>query len=152
MYFSRGGHESFALEGPLGNCELQFSRSEEFIHLVHDQNGQLTGEKKAFGTGTRLPLPEEELKDGNTLIFQKLRSRSVRLIESGKAVAQISFGGFPNLLLWRASDQNMICIEPWHNLPDGPAHILFPQKEGIIALPPHGKKQFVRTIEYFTQS
>ena len=30
----------------------------------------------------------------------------------------ITFDGFPNLLLWRGGAGKFICIEPWTNLPD----------------------------------
>ena len=147
LYFSCGGHESFALKHPLDTYELQFSRAEQFVHLPHDGEGRLTGEKVELGAGTRLPIPQ--LKDGNTLILGGLRSRSVRLCErGGSALAQISFHGFSNLLLWRVGEENMICIEPWHNLPDGAERQEFSQKAGIIALPPQTKKKFVRKIEY----
>ena len=147
LYFSCGGHESFALKGPIDAYELQFDRAQRFVHLPHDGQGRLTGEKVDLGLGTILPIPA--LKDGNTLILGRLHSRRVRLCErGGRALAEISFQGFPNLLLWRVGEENMICIEPWHNLPDGPESMEFAQKEGIIALPPQKVRKFVRKIEY----
>ena len=147
MYFSCGGHESFALERPLQDYELQFSRKEKFVHLPHDEEGRLTGDTKELGFGTHLPIPK--LQGGDTLILGNLRSRRVRLCErDGRQLAEIAFSGFHNLLLWRVGQEQMICIEPWHNLPDGPNRQEFDQKEGIIALPPHAKKKFVRKIEY----
>ena len=147
MYFSCGGHESFALQRPLEDYELQFSQEETFVHLPHDGDGRLTGEQVELGFGTSLPIPP--LTRGNTLILGNLRSRHVRLCErEGKWLADISFSGFSNLLLWRVGEEQMICIEPWHNLPDGKASQEFPQKEGIIALAPHAKKKLIRKIEY----
>ena len=147
MYFSCGGHESFALSRPLEEYELQFSQREKFVHLPHDEDGRLTGDQEELGAGTRLPIPP--LAGGNTLILGALRSRRVKLCErDGKALAQISFAGFSNLLLWRVGEEKMICIEPWHNLPDGRREQEFSEKKGIITLPPHALKKFVRKIEY----
>ena len=152
MYFSCGGHESFALSGPLKNFELRFPHSEQFTTLLHDNEGCLTGVTHDLGEGTNFPLPEEFLTNGNTLIFRNLRSRYLWLCErGGKRLAKISFKEFKHLLLWRLDGKNMICIEPWHNLPDGAESIPFPQKEGIVALPPHQSKKFVRTIEYLAE-
>lgn len=150
LCFSCGGHESFALTRPLGEYELQFSRREKFRALLHDGEGKLTGETLDLGEGTGFPLPEAFLTEGRTVIFGDLRSRKVRLSEkSGRAVAEISYRGFSNLLLWRAGTAQMICIEPWHNLPDGAsAPAEFSEREGVVHVPPRGKHKFVREITY----
>ena len=149
LYFSCGAHESFALEHPIGEYELRFSRKEKYLSLLHDENGCLNGETLDFGEGTRLALPADFLTEGRTMIFKGMRSRSVVLCEKGgKAVAKVSFSGFSNLLLWRAGNAPFLCIEPWHNLPDDGKSVAFCEREGIIALPAHQKKKFTREIEY----
>ena len=37
---------------------------------------------------------------------------------NGRAVARTDFEGFENFLLWKLQQANMICLEPWLNLPD----------------------------------
>ena len=149
LYFSCGAHESFLLERPLGEYELRFPKSERFLSLLHDGNGCLTGETLGFGEGTRLALPEEFLTEGRTVIFGTLRSRSLLLCErGGNALVRVTFGGFPNLLLWRGGTAPFLCIEPWHNLPDDGTKSDFSEREGIIALAAHEKKRFLREIEY----
>lgn len=149
LYFSCGAHESFALDRPLGEYELRFSKKEIFLSLLHDENGCLNGEIFGFGEGTCFALPEDFLSEGRTIIFKDLRSRSLLLCQKGgDAIAKVSFGGFPNLLLWRAGEASFLCIEPWHNLPDDGTGVDFSKREGIIALPSHEKKRFVREIEY----
>ena len=148
VYFSCGGHESYALEKPLKEYELRFPRKEKFATLLHDSEGRLTGEVRELASGTHFPLPENLLVEGNTLIF-RLRSRRVLLCEkSGECVAEITFPGFSNLLLWRPGTANVICIEPWHNLPDGSEPTEFSKKEGVIALEPHRTIKFIRKITY----
>ena len=152
LYFSCGGHESFSLPRPLKEFELRFSVREKFTTLLHNNAGLLTGETLDFGTGTNFPLPDDFLVNGNTLIFKNIRSRRLWLCErGGKRVAEVSFSGFENLLLWRTDSQDMLCIEPWHNLPDGLVPVEFSEKEGIVALPPRKKKKFIRTITYFKE-
>ena len=149
LYFSCGGHESFALSRPLKEYELRFPVQEKFITHLHNNDGLVTGETLSFGTGTNFPLPDDFLMNGNTLIFKNIRSRRLWLCErGGKHVAEVSFSGFPNLLLWRVDGKDMLCIEPWHNLPDGTIPVAFSEKEGIVALPPHRKKKFLRKIMY----
>ena len=149
LYFSCGGHESYLLSRPLNEYELRFPFKEMFVSLLHDNDGRLTGETLDFGRGTRLPLPDGFLTNGHTVIFKNLRSRRLWLCKTGaKEIAEISFSGFPNLLLWRPGTQNMICIEPWHNLPDGKTQEEFSEKQGIMTVSPRAKKRLVREIVY----
>ncbi len=149
LYASCGGHESFALDGNVGEYLLEFEQEETFSALLHDRDGRLTGETKSFGNGKMLPLPAEFLREGRTLIF-RVRSRSVMLRNvSAAAVARIAFDGFPYLLLWRPLTAPMICIEPWHNLPDGIADTEFSKKEGVFCVEPQKKTRFSRSVEYF---
>ena len=149
LYFSCGGHESYLLTRPLREYELKFPLKERFESLLHDSEGRLTGETLDFGRGTRFLLPDDFLINGNTIIFKNLRSRRLSLCETGgRKFAEVSFSGFSNLLLWRPGTQNMICIEPWHNLPDGKTKEEFSDKQGIISVPPCAKKRLVREIVY----
>ena len=148
LYFSCGGHESFALDAPLSEYGLRFSRNEKFSALLHDDDGKLTGETLDFGEGAYFALPEDFLSEGRTVIFGGLRSRRAALCYSGSPISYISFGGFENLLLWRAGSSQMICIEPWHNLPDGKEVGEFSKREGIICVPAFEKRRFVREITY----
>ena len=150
LYCSCGGHESFSLAKPLKNYSIRFSRPEKFEAHLHDDEGLLSGDTSDMGGGKLLPLDEEFLKDGNTLILSKLRSRRLWLCEGKREIAQISFPGFSNLLFWRPGNAQMICIEPWHNLPDraGEPTAEFSRREGVFCIPPHATKKFVREIEY----
>lgn len=149
LYFSCGGHESFSLERPLCEYELRFPFKETFTSLLHTEEGKLTGESTDFGMGKTLALPDDFLREDRTIILKDVRSRRVRLFErGGRAVAKLKLGAFSNLLLWRAGSANFICIEAWHNLPDADAAQEISEREGMIAVPPHGKKRLKRTIVY----
>ena len=117
LFFSWGGHFSHKLFAPLGEHFLRFPAEEEFNAYLHGADGRLTGERRALGKGNTFFLPEEELSEGNTLIFAP-KSRAVVLGNARGKVAALEFEGFGYLLLWRPDGADMICIEPWANLPD----------------------------------
>lgn len=151
IFFFCGGHPSFALEKSVGEYALEFEKEERFLHLQHNEEGYLTGEVTDFGTGKTFPLSEEYLQEGRTLIFGDIASRSVVLMHKcGDALARVKFEGFPNLLLWRPNGANMICIEPWLNLPDaaGAEEKEFSQKKGVVCVPCGGQKTFDYEITY----
>ena len=151
LYFACGGHESFALDGTVENYEIAFERKENLVHYFHDEEGYMTGETKSYGTLERFPLPEDFLQEGRTLIFKGIASRKVWLCEKGgKKLAEITFDGFENLLVWHAGKAPFICIEPWTNLPDpaGKADVEFSTKAGVIEVAGKAEKALVRTIAY----
>lgn len=119
MYCAFGAHESYALDMPLENYRLAFEREEKLDSLIHNDNGVLTGEVKAFGKSSTLVLPVEFLENGNTAIFSGIASNTVTLETlRGEKIATVSLEDFDNLLLWHPDGSQMICIEPWQNLPD----------------------------------
>ena len=151
LYFACGGHESFALNGGVENYEITFEKQEQLVHYFHDDGGYMTGETQSYGTLKTLPLPEAFLQEGRTLIFKGIASRKVWLCEKGgKKLAEITFNGFDNLLVWHAGKAPFVCIEPWTNLPD-PANVAdveFSEKAGVIKVEGKSEKTLVRTISY----
>lgn len=152
LYTFAGGHESFVLREPLGTHTLVFSETEHFLHHFHDAGGYMTGETKDFGKGTRFPIPPEYLQNGDTLIFPSICSDHVTLVDrSGEEIVDVSFPGYKNLLLWRPDGANMICIEPWMNLPDpaGAKDIPFSEKPNVIRIDPYNELVLPRKITYY---
>ena len=152
LYFSCGGHDSFALDCDLQNYELQFEREEEFeSFLVNGQNGKLTGKTQSLGRGTVLNLSTPLLEKSNSVCLKPL-SRAVRLREkeTGKTVAELFFPQSDKLVLWRPDGAKMLCIEPWQTLPDFETEPCkeFSEKDGVIRVPPHGKREVVRKLKY----
>lgn len=119
MYCAFGAHESYALKTPLENYRLVFEKVENLDSWIHNDNGVLTGEVVPFGKMDVLNLPVAFLENGNTAIFSGVRSNCVTLEnKSGVKIASVSLDGFDNVLLWHSDGSQMICIEPWQNLPD----------------------------------
>lgn len=152
MWFSCGGHESFNLDSDVDGYKLVFDETEHIVHLPHDGGGFLSGEKVDFGVSNEFPLPVKYLLHGNTLIFSDLKSEGLYLCKAtGEKVARVEFKGFSKLLLWRPSaNANMICIEPWLNLPDlaGVEDCEFSQKPDTMQVNGGEKKTIERTIFY----
>ncbi|MBE7085273.1 MAG: hypothetical protein E7368_04380 [Clostridiales bacterium] len=151
LYFACGGHETFALDTDVDGYVIEFESQEQLVHYYHDKDGYLTGKTAEYGNGKPFPLPKDFLQDGETLIFKDIASRKVKLAsKEGKAIAEVTFEGFPNLLLWRQDEAKYICIEPWTNVPDY-ANVPdkeFSQKEGVIKVEGKSNQKLVRTIAY----
>lgn len=152
LYFACGGHESFLLESSISDYKLVFPCTETFVHRPHNEDGYLTGARETLGVGNELILPDNYLKNDETVILEGLRSRKVSLCETnGKKCADITFTGFENLLLWRPKRANMICIEPWSNLPDeeisNPKE--FSRKNGVFEVKGQKTKRLKRSIKYY---
>lgn len=149
--FGWGGHVSHALFSSLNECALKFSDTEQFTALLHDENGLLTGETADMGRGKTLALSENLLANARTVIFGGIRSRTVTLQSGGAPLAQLSFEGFENLLLWHPVGSKMLCIEPWTNLPDSQETqgMELAEKRGIINLPAGKTARAVQKFTYF---
>jgi galactose mutarotase-like enzyme len=67
-------------------------------------------------TGNSLDLSEELLSSG-ALIFEALRSRTVRLVSSEGPVLSLMFPEFPHFAVWKKPGAGFVCLEPWSDLP-----------------------------------
>lgn len=149
--FACGGHESFALDSDVENYCVEFEKDENFDFLVHNAGGMLTGEKIFHGVGRMLPLEKEFTDNSATVIIGNINSRKASLYhkETKEKVAEITFDGFSNLLLWHPHGSKMLCIEPWQCLPSYEGEIKeFKEREGVINLSPKSEITFTRTITY----
>ena len=151
LFFACGGHLSHALPHGLGGCKLVFSEEERFCTLLHDEDGLLTGSIADMGGGKELELADDFFRNGETFILGGVRSRAVTLLSrTHDPIAEVGFEGFENLLLWRPRGANMLCIEPWSNLPDTVGERgEFSRKRGVFALPKGGSKRLSYTVTYF---
>lgn len=152
LYYSCGGHDSFALESEPENYELEFEKRERLESKLVNTDGYLNGKTRLIGTGRTLGLKTDLLEKGNSICLDNLDSRSVILREkaTGKAVVKMSFPESDKLVLWRADKAKMLCIEPWQNLPDEKnCAAEFTDKDGVIKVAPFGKKAITRIVTYY---
>lgn len=146
MPFSWGGHVSHLLPSFEG-ISLLFSTEETFSARIHDGDGLLTGERRSLGQGRRLSLSAALPEGGKTLIFGDVRSRSVVLEKDGEPLARLDFAGFRHLMVWRPQGAEMICVEPWDNLPDFVADKR-DLREKVRLLPAGKRANAVQVITY----
>ncbi len=125
MPFCLGAHTGFRCPLEAGESfsdyEILFDEKETCPTLVPDVNGLDPARTRPCLEDTDvLPLDYRYFDELDTLIFQGLRSQSVRLRskKSGRGV-RMTFPGFPVLALWSAPGKAApyLCIEPWHGLP-----------------------------------
>lgn len=146
MPFCLGGHPGFV-------CPMEEGASFEDYRLVFDQEetgeiavvpggGMMVGEEvlPGFRNARELPLAYDLFDRLDTLLFTRLRSRSIRLVhkDTGKGI-DFSFPKFDALAVWTMPDAHApyLCLEPWQGLP---GHIQesgrFEDKAFVVQLQP----------------
>lgn len=153
LYFSCGGHDSFALEKDVSAYELLFEKEERFESLLVNKRGYLSGKTEALGNGKILDLSTHLLENSSSVCLDHIQSRHVTLREKGpgRMIAGVQFPKSDKLILWHPVGSRMICIEPWQNLPDAAKDkdTEFSDKDGVIKVLPYGTSRIDRTITYY---
>lgn len=89
---------------------------------------------------------------GDALIFDALKSRSVRLysVKSGRGVS-LDFDGFDYLGVWSPSlDAPFVCLEPWTGMATRASEDdVFEHKLGMTMLAPDSEKEYAFTIRVY---
>lgn len=125
MPFCVGGHPAFSVPMEDGaaftDYQIEFADVEDGL-LAQAPSGKLIesyGHLPEFRNARILPL-SHELFSHDALIFDGVRSRSVRLVHriSGKGL-RFSYPKMEVLAIWsKPTDKaNYVCLEPWHGLP-----------------------------------
>ena len=131
MPFSIGAHPAFALPGQFENYSLDFEFSEELIRfeLENDLLSNVTNSIPQNGNNVALHY---DLFEKDALVFKKIKSKKITLLENKKPFLCIQFDDFPSLGIWTKPKAPFICLEPWLGYADTTANsgnIL--EKEGI---------------------
>ena len=134
MPFSIGAHPAFALPKPFEEYSLAFEYPETL--MSYELENDLLSDK--FSTiemiDNQVPL-SYSLFEKDALIFKKLDSKSITILENKKPLLRVRFDTFPNLGIWTKSDAPFLCIEPWLGYSDtvhSSGNIL--EKEGVQLL------------------
>ncbi|QKJ64040.1 aldose 1-epimerase family protein [Flavobacterium sp. M31R6] len=138
MPFSIGAHPAFDLPGNFENYSLVFEKNETL-------NYYLLKDGLISDTTDELHLDENELHlnyelfANDALVFKKIASKSITILEKSKPFLKVSYSDFPDLGIWTPSNAPFICIEPWFGYSDtiDKSGNLF-EKEGIQILEPNG--------------
>ncbi|HEY6142666.1 MAG TPA: aldose 1-epimerase family protein [Flavobacterium sp.] len=134
MPFSIGAHPAFALPKPFENYSLAFEHSETLIsyELENDLLSDTTSAIEMIDD--QIPLTYS-LFEKDALIFKKIKSKSITILENKNPLLRVQFNNFPNLGIWTKNEAPFLCIEPWLGYSDtihSSGNIL--EKEGIQLL------------------
>ncbi len=144
LYFSIGAHEGYLCPEGIEAYDIVFPQDETLDSYI--LNGNLLENKtvRVLENSRILPLKYDYFAV-DALVFKRINSKRVTLRQrNGDRQVDVSFDGFPYLLLWTKPGAPYICIEPWCGIQDSmDSDYDFVTKEGIHALP--AGKLFDRT-------
>jgi galactose mutarotase-like enzyme len=145
--FSIGAHPAFALPGNFEDYSLDFEKVEPLKYTLLE-NDLVSKQTETLHTDSnKVPLTYELFKR-DALIFKKLQSNSLTIVEKEKPILKVHFEDFPSLGIWTKVDAPFICIEPWFGYSDTVESTgnLF-EKEGVIVLDSNDTFQAKFSIE-----
>ncbi|MBC7642021.1 MAG: aldose 1-epimerase family protein, partial [Flavobacterium sp.] len=129
-----GAHPAFSLPKSFENYSLEFS-NDEILNYYLLENGLISAKNDKLVLENKILQLNYKKFEKDALVFKKINSKSITILENSKPYLKINFEKFPNLGIWTVQNANFICIEPWFGYSDTTTSNgnLF-QKEGIIAL------------------
>lgn len=158
MPFAIGGHPAFRVplcEGEIfEEYRIAFPEPETADCPQIDLNTGLLldGRRNRVLNGQAELTLNHGLFRGDALVFDALKSRSVRLYstKSGRGVS-LDFDGFDYLGIWSPSlDAPFVCLEPWTGMATRASEDdVFEHKLGMTELAPGDEKAFAFTIRVF---
>ena len=147
MYYSIGGHPALALPHKFEDYNLQFEPNEILISyklendLLSDKTMEIALNKN------RLSLTYS-LFENDALIFKKLKSKQIQILENTIPILNFKFNDFPNFGIWTKQNAPFICLEPWVGYSDvlnTTGNII--EKEGIQLLAGNSSRSYSFSIE-----
>lgn len=132
--FSIGAHPAFALPGNFENYSLEFEKVEPLEYTLLE-NDLVSTQTETIATNSNFVPLTHKLFERDALIFKKLQSKSLTIVEKEIPRLKVHFEDFPNLGIWTKVGAPFLCIEPWFGYSDTTESNgnLF-EKEGIIVL------------------
>jgi galactose mutarotase-like enzyme len=132
--FSIGAHPAFALPGNFENYSLEFEKVEPLEYTLLE-NDLVSTQTETIATNSNFVPLTHKLFERDALIFKKLQSKLLTIVEKEIPRLKVHFEDFPNLGIWTKVGAPFLCIEPWFGYSDTTETNgnLF-EKEGIIVL------------------
>lgn len=134
MPFSIGAHPAFALPKPFKAYALTFEYP-EILTSFELENDLLSDKSTTIEMiDNQVPL-DYSLFEKDALIFKRLQSKNITILDNKNPLLRVQFDDFPNLGIWTKSNAPFLCIEPWLGYSDtvhSSGDIL--EKEGIQLL------------------
>lgn len=149
MPFCIGAHPAFACSGEFCDYRLEFQRLENAAvpnyNLetgLHEENN-----RREILKDDNIVKLTHEMFYTDVCYFDKLRSRSVMLLDKDNKGVRVDFPDFTSLGVWQAKDAPFLCIEPWCGSADfDDCSGVFAEKRGIVVLEPDEEKAFTYSI------
>lgn len=132
--FSIGAHPALALSGNFENYSLEFEKVEPLEYTLLENDLVSTQTETIATNSNSVPLTYK-LFERDALIFKKLQSNSLTIVEKEIPLLKVHFDDFPNLGIWTKVGAPFLCIEPWFGYSDTTeSNGNFFEKEGIVVL------------------
>lgn len=144
IYFSIGAHPAFETKD-VGNYEIHFESQEaEFFKLAQG----LINWKRPFELRERTFKLTPELFRDDALIFRKLKSKYIDLVDIKRHEVIRVYANTPYWGIWAKDKVPFVCLEPWYGVGDDVDHDKNIQtKKGIVTLAEGKKFEFSYVIE-----
>jgi galactose mutarotase-like enzyme len=116
MPVSIGWHPAFRWDASPG-WQLLFD--EEETHGIRRVDGQVQLTAAAYPTPVQnrvLTLTEDLFAQG-AIIFEAVKSRTVRYVSPEGPLLDLALAGFTQFTIWKQTGTNFVCLEPWAGLP-----------------------------------
>jgi len=134
MPFSIGAHPAFALNGNFENYSLEFQQPETPQYYLLEE-GLISNNSNEIQLKNRQLDLNYKLFENDALVFKKLSSKSIAILQNAIPFLKVNFNDFPNLGIWTAKNAPFLCIEPWFGYSDTlKEYDDFSKKEGIQLL------------------
>jgi galactose mutarotase-like enzyme len=148
MPYSIGAHPAFALPENFENYTLEFEKQENLDCFVLE-NDLIASSYPILLNEKKMPLAYS-IFEKDALIFKKIDSKKITILENNLPLISIKFDDFKNLGIWTKTDAKFICIEPWLGYSDTTtaSGSIF-EKEGILILESKQNDSFEFSIEIF---
>ncbi len=144
IHFSIGAHPAFETKN-INHYEIRFDREESEYFKLHQ--GLVNWKRPFVFSSDRMPLSEELFKE-DALIFKKLRSHHVDLVDIKKHEMIRISSNTDYFGIWGKDKVPFVCLEPWFGVSDGTdSDKKFASKPGMITLPAGEIFGFSYTIE-----
>lgn len=149
MPFCIGAHPAFATDGDMTDYRLEFQQREtaavpnyNLENGLHEENNR----RSLLKNESVLPL-SHEMFYSDVCYFDKVASRSVKLLNKDNSGVRVDFPDFTSLGVWQAKDAPFLCIEPWCGSADfDDCTGIFCEKRGIEILKPKQEKSYRYSI------
>ncbi|MBC7428086.1 MAG: aldose 1-epimerase family protein [Bacteriovorax sp.] len=144
IFFSIGAHPGFETKD-FANYEIRFEKEEKEYFRV--KNSLVDWSRSYEFKADKLVVEKEIFKD-DALIFKKLKSKYVDLVDlKRKEIIRVQSNA-PFWGIWAKPDVPFVCLEPWYGVADSADHDKdFETKNGIITLSEGEVFGFSYTIE-----